>query len=339
MTAMTEFSVLDLVSVPEGGTASSALHNSATFARLAEELDFKRFWVAEHHGMPGIASAATAVVLAHIGAATSRIRIGSGGIMLPNHSPLIIAEQFGTLEALFPNRVDLGVGRAPGSDGRVAAAIRRDAMQAADHFPDDVVALQAYFAGSENSPVIAVPGAGANIEMWILGSSLFGAHLAAMLGMPYAFASHFAPQAMEEAIAIYRAEFRPSATLAKPHVMLAYSVYAADTDEEAQYLASSMEQTFVSLWTGKLGKVAPPVAGYRESLPMQAQAMLRSTLRVSAIGTKSRIVDELGQFLDKTQADEIIINGSFYDHEKRCQSLHITAEAIAELKATETVAA
>lgn len=328
---MTRLSFLDLVPVVEGGSLCSALANAANIAVHCEALGYHRYWVAEHHGMPGIGGAATSVVLAHIGHATSSIRIGSGGIMLPNHSPLQIAEQFGTLDALFPGRIDLGLGRAPGSDQRVAHAMRRTLHSDPNAFPRDVVELQAYFAGDPDLGFTATPGAGANVEMWILGSSTFGAQLAAALGLPYGFASHFAPGLMDQAIEIYRSHFRPSAHLAKPYVMVGFNIFAADTQEEAQFVASSMQQGFVALRTGQPGKVRPPVEGYYESLPPGARAMLDDVLSVSSIGTTETVADDLGALIRRTGADEIIVTSQIFDHEARKRSIAIAAEAFGTL--------
>jgi luciferase family oxidoreductase group 1 len=327
MLAMTRFSVLDLVPVNEGSTAGEALDRAAAFAIHAETLGFHRYWVAEHHGMPGIASAATAVVLAHIGRATSRIRIGAGGIMLPNHAPLLIAEQFGTLAALFPGRVDLGLGRAPGSDQRVAQAMRRTLSGGPDEFPRDVMELQAYFAGDARLGFRATPGAGEDVPLWILGSSLYGAQLAAALGLPYAFASHFAPGPLDEAIAIYRRDFQPSAQLEHPYVMAGYNVFAADTMDEARLIATSMQQAFVRLRTGQPGKLQPPLPGYYESLPPQAQAMLADVLSASTIGTPADVERDLAAFIRRTQVDEIIFGGQIHDLAARKRSLEIAMAA------------
>lgn len=322
-----KLSVLDLVSVVEGGTVRDALNNAAAAAKVAEDCGYERYWVAEHHGMEGIASAAVSVVLAHIGHATSTIRIGSGGIMLPNHSPLVIAEQFGTLDALFPGRIDLGLGRAPGADQRIVRALRKDTNRAAEDFPQDVVELRAQFAGDPRVPLQATPGKGANPQMWILGSSLFGAQLAAMLGLPYAFASHFAPRQLDEALDIYRERFEPSETLAKPYCAAAINVIAADTDEEAQLLASSMDQSFVALRTGNPGKLKPPVPGYRNSLPDSAVSMLESDRRVSAVGTVETVREGLNAFATRTGADEIIAAASIFDQPARLHSLRLTMQA------------
>lgn len=321
-------SVLDLVPVREGGSTAEALVESAMLAQAAEAAGYKRFWVAEHHGMEGLAGGATSVVLAHIGNATSTIRIGAGGIMLPNHNPYVIAEQFGTLDALFPGRIDLGLGRAPGADGRIAQALRKDLMRAAETFPNDVVELQARFAGTPPMPIVAGPALGAEVEMWILGSSLYGAQLAAHLGLPYAFASHFAPAQLDMALQVYREHFRPSETLDKPHVMTAMSVIAADSDEEAALLATSMEQSFVAFRTGGSGRLKPPVAGYRETMPPEAIAMMQNMREVSAIGGPNTVREAILRFLERTQADELIIAGSIWDPAARCRSLGLTMAAM-----------
>ncbi|MEI9853052.1 MAG: LLM class flavin-dependent oxidoreductase [Sphingomonas sp.] len=325
---MTSYSLLDLVPVVQGGTVSQALANAADLARHAEALGYRRYWVAEHHGMSGIASAATSVVIAHVGHATSTIRIGAGGIMLPNHAPLIIAEQFGTLDALFPGRIDLGLGRAPGSDSRVAQAIRRTLASDEGAFPRDVIELQSYFADDGRTGIRAVPGAGARPEIWILGSSLFGAHLAAALGLPYAFASHFAPGLLDEAIAEYRRNFRPSAVLEKPHLMLGYNVFAADSDEEAEFVASSQQQAFVALRTGQPGQMPPPLRGYLASLSPMHRAILDQVLSASAVGGPDKIAREIAAFLARTGADELMIGSAMFDHEARKRSLAITAEVM-----------
>jgi luciferase family oxidoreductase group 1 len=329
---MTSYSLLDLVPVVEGGTVAGALANAADLARHAESLGFSRYWVAEHHGMRGIASAATAVVIAHVAAATRSIRVGSGGIMLPNHAPLVIAEQFGTLDALFPGRIDLGLGRAPGSDQRVARAMRRTLETDANAFPQDVLELQSYFADDGQTGITATPGAGANVDLWILGSSTFGAQLAAALGLPYAFASHFAPDALDQAIAIYRRDFRPSAQLARPHVMAGFNVFAADTDEEAELLASSQQQAFVALRTGNPRQLPPPVPGYRAALPSPAAAILDHVLQCSAVGAPATIARGIAAFVERTGADELMLTSSIFDHEARKRSLTIAAAAMQELK-------
>ena len=282
--------------------------------------------MAEHHSMPGVASAATAVALAHIGAGTSRIRIGAGGIMLPNHSPLVIAEQFGTLESLYPGRVDLGLGRAPGTDQAAAYALRRNLSSDANQFPQDVVELMDYLQPGEPKRVRAIPGEGLDIPIWILGSSLFGAQLAAMLGLPYAFASHFAPQQLEEAIQVYRTSFKPSAQLEKPYVMLGFNVFAADTDEEAHHLATSMQQAFVNLRSGRPTPLPPPIRDYATSLPPQHRGMLDQVLSCSAIGSAASVSEAISAFVVRTGADELMITSQIYDHEARLRSFEIAAE-------------
>ena len=325
---MTKYSLLDLVPVVEGGTVAGALANAADLARHAESLGFNRYWCAEHHGMRGIASAATAVVIGHVAAETQAIRVGAGGIMLPNHSPLVIAEQFGTLDALYPGRIDLGLGRAPGSDQRVARALRRTLETDANAFPQDVLELQSYFADDGQTGIVATPGAGADIEMWILGSSTFGAQLAAMLGLPYAFASHFAPDALDAALAIYRRDFRPSARLARPYVMAGFNVFAADTDAEAELLASSQQQSFVALRTGNPRQLPPPVADYRATLGAQGSAILDHVLQCSAVGSPATVARGIAAFVERTGVDELMIGSAIYDHDARKRSLTLTAEAM-----------
>ncbi len=332
---MARYSLLDLVPVVEGGTVAQSLANAADLAQHAETLGYQRYWVAEHHGMRGIASAATAVVIAHVAAATSRIRVGAGGIMLPNHAPLVIAEQFGTLDALFPGRIDLGLGRAPGSDQRVARAMRRTLDSDPNAFPQDVMELQSYFADANGlgggTGIAATPGAGANVPLWILGSSTFGAQLAAALGLPYAFASHFAPDALDSALAIYRRDFRPSAQLAKPHAMAGFNVFAADTDEEAELLASSQQQSFVALRTGNPRQLPPPVAGYRASLGAQGSAILDHVLQCSAVGSPDTVARQTAAFIERTGVDEVMVASAIYDHDARKRSLAITAEVMSGL--------
>jgi luciferase family oxidoreductase group 1 len=324
-----DLSVLDLIPVREGGTVSEALSEAALLAQCAEAAGYKRFWVAEHHAMEGIAGGATSVVLAHIGNATSTIRIGAGGIMLPNHNPFVIAEQFGTLEALFPGRIDLGLGRAPGADMRIAQALRKDLARVSEYFPQDVIELRALFTGEPNVGIRATPGFGARIDMWILGSSLFGAQLAAALGLPFAFASHFAPDLLDQALEVYRRGFRPSAELENPHAMAAMNVLCADSDEEAELLMSSMDQSFVALRTGNPGKLRPPVPGYRASLPPSSLAMLEHMRSVSAVGTPTTVADGIASFIERTGADEIIVSGSTYDPAARRRSLELTMKAMA----------
>ena len=322
---MTTLSVLDLAPINEGSDAATSFRNSLDLARHVEALGFYRYWLAEHHGMPGIASAATSVLIGHIAGGTSTIRVGAGGIMLPNHSPLVIAEQFGTLESLYPGRIDLGLGRAPGSDQVTARALRRNLDTDPDAFPRDVVELMEYFSEDSQLPVTAVPGKGLSPEFWILGSSLFGAQLAAYLGLPYSFASHFAPQMMMQAIEIYRSTFRPSARLDKPYVMLGYNVFAADTDAEAQYLASSWQQSFVSLRSGRPIRLPPPVEGYTETLPPAARAMLDTVLSCAAVGSPDTVKHTMREFIARTQADELIITCNTFDHQARLRSYELVA--------------
>jgi luciferase family oxidoreductase group 1 len=324
---MIPFSVLDLSPIARGSNASQSLRNTLDLARHAETLGYQRYWLAEHHSMPGIASAATSVVIGHVAAGTSRIRVGAGGIMLPNHSPLVIAEQFGTLEALFPGRIDLGLGRAPGSDQMAARALRRNLATDPEQFPHDVVELLRYLGPSDpGQHVIAVPGIGSNVPLWILGSSLFGAQVAAALGLPFAFASHFAPAMMMEALDIYRARFRPSAQLDKPYVMLGLNVFAADTDEEALLLASSLQQAFVSLRTGRPGQLPPPVDGYADQLPPAARAMLDDVLSCSAIGAPATVRKSIAAFIARTQPQELMITSQIFAHSARLHSYKITAQ-------------
>ncbi len=322
---MIPFSILDLAPINEGSDAAESFRNTLDLAQHAERWGYQRIWLAEHHGMPGIASAATAVLIGHVAAGTSTIRVGAGGIMLPNHSPLVIAEQFGTLESLHPGRIDLGLGRAPGSDQLTARALRRNLDTNPNQFPNDVVELMDYFAGSTQQAVRAVPGAGLNIPIWILGSSLFGAQVAASLGLPYAFASHFAPEQMLQAIALYRATFKPSAQLMRPYVMLGYNVFAADTDAEAQYLASSMQQAFVSLRSGRPGRLQPPKEGYLDSIAPHERDVLNEVLSCAAIGSPDTVQRNVNAFIKDTGADELIITSMIFDHAARLRSYELTA--------------
>ena len=324
---MIPLSVLDLSPVPEGSTTGQALRNSMDLARHVETLGFRRYWMAEHHNMPGIASAATAVALAHVAEATSTIRIGAGGIMLPNHAPLLIAEQFGTLAALHPGRIDLGLGRAPGSDQIAARAMRRNLSADIDQFPQDVVELMHYFLPTEPGQHLqAVPGAGEDVEVWILGSSTYGAQLAAHLGLPYAFASHFAPGQMHDATAIYRDRFRPSDRFAKPHVMLGVNIFAADTDAEARRLYSSLQQAFVNLRRGRPGKLPPPVDDFEANLDRYARAMLADSLSCSIVGGPQTIRSGLDAFIAATGADELMVTAQIFDHTARKRSFEILAQ-------------
>jgi len=322
---MIPFSVLDLSPIAQGSDAAQSFRNTLDLARHAERWGFRRYWLAEHHGMPGIASAATAVLIAHVAGGTSTIRVGAGGIMLPNHSPLVIAEQFGTLESLYPGRIDLGLGRAPGSDPVTARALRRNLASDADEFPRDVVELMDYFSANSKAAVHAVPGQGLNLPIWILGSSLFGAQLAATLGLPYAFASHFAPQQMMQAVALYRANFRPSAQLAKPYVMLGFNVFAADSDEQAALLATSMQQAFVNLRSGRPARLPPPLADYPKQIGPSERALLDSVLSCAAIGSPDTVRASLQAFVQRTGADELMITSQIFDHAARLRSYEITA--------------
>lgn len=323
--SMTPLSILDLSPIAEGSDAAQSFRNTLSLARHGEALGYQRFWLAEHHGMPGIASAATAVLLAHIGAGTSRIRLGAGGIMLPNHAPLVIAEQFGTLASLYPGRIELGLGRAPGSDQVTARALRRNLAADADEFPQDVMELRDYFSSNSRSPVTAVPGAGLNVPMWILGSSLFGAQLAAALGLPFAFASHFAPAQMMQAVEIYRARFEPSAQLARPYVMLGFNVFAADTDDQAQLLASSMQQAFVNLRSGRPSKLQPPMESYLDKIGPPEHALLDQMLSCVAVGAPDTVRKQIEAFITRTGADELMITSQIFDHTARLRSYEITA--------------
>lgn len=324
---MIPLSVLDLAPIIEGGDAGQSFRNSAKLAQAAEALGYRRYWMAEHHSMPGIASAATAVALAYVGSQTSAIRIGAGGIMLPNHAPLTIAEQFGTLESLYPGRVDLGLGRAPGTDQAAAQALRRNLASDENQFPRDVVELMDYFAGGERR-VRAVPGEGLDIPIWILGSSLFGAQLAAALGLPYAFASHFAPGQMMQAIDLYRRNFQPSGQLDRPYVMLGFNCIAADSDEEAELLATSVQQAFVALRTGRPIKLPPPRAGFAEDLPMEAKAILDQVLSCSAIGSPPTVRGAVEAFAEHTGADELMVTSQIYDFGARIRSYELLMKAV-----------
>lgn len=332
MPAMIPLSVLDLSPIPDGSDAGQALRNSRDLARHADALGYRRFWMAEHHNMPGIASAATAVALAHVAEGTSRIRIGAGGIMLPNHAPLIIAEQFGTLAALYPGRIDLGLGRAPGTDQVAARALRRNLAGDADSFPQDVLELMEYFRPARPDQALrAVPGEGQEVEVWILGSSTFGAQLAAYLGLPYAFASHFAPQMMLEAIRVYRETFRPSERLAKPHVMIGVNVFAAPTEEEARFLFTSLQQAFVNLRTGRPGKLPAPMEGYEALLDPRARMILDNALSCSVVGAPETVRRGIADLVARTGADELMVTAQIHDPAARLRSFALLAEAHAAL--------
>lgn len=325
---MIPISILDLSPICEGSDAAQSFKNSLALAQTGERLGFQRYWLAEHHGMPGIASAATAVLLAYIGAGTSTIRIGSGGVMLPNHSPLVIAEQFGTLEALYPGRIDLGLGRAPGTDQRTAMALRRDSIASAERFPQDVMELiDLLSAEPQQRNIRAVPGRGSQVPVWILGSSTFGAQLAAHLGLPYAFASHFAPQELMSAVRIYRETFQPSKQLSKPYVTLGFNVFAADAEQDARIIASSWQQAFVNLRSGRPGKLPPPVPDYLEHTGSNERALLDSVLSCAAVGTESMVREQIERFIERTGADELMIASSVFNPGARLKSYEILAAA------------
>lgn len=329
---MTTLSVLDLSPVTEGSTAGQSLRNTLDLARHAEKLGFHRYWLAEHHNMAGIASAATSVVIAHVAAGTSTIRVGAGGIMLPNHAPLVIAEQFGTLAALHPGRIDLGIGRAPGTDMLTARALRRNLEAGVDNFPQDVVELMGYFEpATPEQRIRAVPGEGEQVEVWVLGSSLYGAQLAAMLGLPYAFASHFAPAELDHALEIYRSRFQPSERLAKPYVMAGINVVAADSDVEAKLLFTSVQQAFVNLRSGRPGKLPAPVEGYERELDPVARQMLSQTLACAVVGSPETVQRGVEAFIARTGADELMVTAQVYDHTARKRSYEILAEVGAGL--------
>ena len=328
---MVAISVLDLVPVVEGEGPRQALLKSIDLVRHAETLGYKRYWVAEHHNMVGIASAATSVVIGQLAAATSTMRIGAGGIMLPNHAPLVIAEQFGTLEALFPGRIDLGLGRAPGTDQMTLRALRRSPMSA-DSFPQDVLELQALFApAGPNQAIRAVPGEGLNVPLWILGSSLFGAQLAAELGLPYSFASHFAPDALMQALAVYRERFKPSEQLAAPYAMPGINVVAAETDAEARHLATSLQQRFVGMVRGARGKLQPPVDDIEQYWSPAEKAHVSQMLRYAFIGSPETLKRTLGAFIRETGADEIMVTAQIFAHAARKRSFEILADVHQDL--------
>ena len=327
---MTAYSVLDLSPIPQGSDAAQSFRNTLDLARHAEAWGYNRYWLAEHHGMPGVASAATAVLIGYVAGGTKTIRVGAGGIMLPNHAPLVIAEQFGTLESLYPGRIDLGLGRAPGSDQRTARALRRSLESDPDAFPQDVMELADYFSASPKQSVRAVPGTGLEVPLWILGSSLFGAQLAAAFGLPFAFASHFAPAQMMEAVALYREQFAPSRRLQKPYVMLGFNVFAADTQAEAAYRASSMQQAFINLRSGRPAPLPLPVEGFTERIGPQEKALLAHSLSCSAIGTPEVVAASLHSFIDRTGADELMLTAQIHDHAARLRSYEITADVLSE---------
>ena len=325
---MITLSVLDLSPIVEGGNAAQSFRNSLDLARHAERLGYRRFWLAEHHNIPSVASAATSVLIAHVAGGTATIRVGAGGIMLPNHSPLVIAEQFGTLASLFPGRIDLGLGRAPGSDQITARALRRSPA-AGDTFPQDVLELMGYFQPAEPGQAVrAVPGAGLDVPIWILGSSLFGAQLAAALGLPFAFASHFAPTMLEQALEIYRAQFQPSPQLAEPYVMLGVNVFAAESEAEARRLFTSLQQAFINLRRGRPGPLRPPDEGVEATLAPFERTMLAEMLSYSVVGTRDQVRVGLGGIVARTGANELMVASQIYDHAARVRSYEIAAQAM-----------
>lgn len=326
---MIPLSVLDLAPVPAGEDAAHALRNSLDLAQHAERWGFKRYWIAEHHNMPGIASAATAVVIGYVAAGTSTIRVGAGGVMLPNHAPLVVAEQFGTLESLYPGRIDLGLGRAPGTDQLTVRALRRDAA-GAETFPSDVVELLYYFgADTGQQAVRAIPGAGLNVPVWLLGSSLFSAELAAALGLPFAFASHFAPQYLHQALQAYRTRFRPSEFLERPYVMVCLNVVAAETDAEAAFLFTSVQQAFVNLRRGRAGQLPPPVHDFGASVSVQERRGLEAALGEAVVGARETVQAGIERFMAQTAADELMITAQIFDHAARLRSYEIVAKLAA----------
>ena len=334
---MSKFSILDLAPVTQGSTPSNALRNSLDLAQHAERWGYERYWVAEHHNMKGIASAATSVVIGYIAGGTNSIRVGAGGIMLPNHSPLVIAEQFGTLASLYPGRIDLGLGRAPGTDQETSRALRRTLTGSSDDFPRDVVELQHYFKEPQpGQRVTAVPGAGTNVPLWILGSSLFGAQLAAMLGLPFAFASHFAPADMVPAMEIYRQRFEPSEQLQEPHIMLGYNICAAATDEEAHFLRSSALQSFLKLRRGSPILLPPPIENFDESMSDQDRAMLSALASCSAVGSFETVKEGMAKFIESTGANELMLVCSIFDHKKRLHSFELAAQAGQQIQAVQS---
>lgn len=325
---MVPLSVLDLSPIVQGGSVAQALHRSRDLAQHAERLGYRRYWLAEHHNMPGIASAATAVVIGHVAAGTKTIRVGSGGVMLPNHPPLVIAEQFGTLEALFPGRIDLGLGRAPGTDQLTARALRRGQANGADSFPQDVLELQAYFRAVEaDQTVQAVPGAGLNVPIWLLGSSLFSAQLAAVLGLPFAFASHFAPDHLADALEIYRREYRPSDAHPQPHALACIAVFAAETDAEARRLFTSLQQSFVHLRRGRPAPLPPPVDRMDGLWSGPEKAMVDHSFREAVVGAPDTVRRGVEAFVERTGVDELMITAAIFDHDARVRSFELVAQA------------
>ncbi|WP_338865422.1 LLM class flavin-dependent oxidoreductase [Myxococcus stipitatus] len=331
---MIPFSVLDLSPIRQGSHAGEALRSTLDLARHVERWGYQRFWLAEHHNMTGIASAATAVVIGHVAQGTSRIRVGAGGIMLPNHSPLVIAEQFGTLESLHPGRIDLGLGRAPGTDGRTALALRRSHADTSDTFPQDVAELQAYFQEPTSQQAVrAVPGMGLKVPLWLLGSSLFSAQLAAAMGLPFAFASHFAPQQMMRALHLYRTQFRPSEVLQKPYAMLGVNVFTADTEAQAQRLFTSLLQAFINLRRGRPGQLPPPVDSMDGLITEYELAEVESMLACSFVGAPEQVREGLRAFIAETQPDELMVTSQIFDHAARLRSYELLSQVHSQLGA------
>ena len=329
---MTTLSILDLVRVTEDTDARGALDNARDIAVHAEAWGYRRIWVAEHHNMPGIASAATSIVIAHVAGGTTKIRVGSGGIMLPNHSPLVVAEQFGTLASLYPGRIDLGLGRAPGTDMLTARALRRTMEDSAEQFPQDVIELQNYFAEAQAGQSIrAVPGAGLDVPIWLLGSSLFSAQLAGMLGLPFAFASHFAPDLMRQALDIYRERFEPSQQLDRPYAMLGANVLAADTEEQARYQFTSQQQSFINLRRGSPGQVPPPIDDIETYWSPAEKAMVERSLAVAFVGSPDSIAAKIVPFIDSLKPDELMITAHIFDQAARLRSIELIAQVRAKL--------
>ena len=325
---MIPFSVLDLSPILLGGTATDALRNSRDLAGHAERLGYLRYWLAEHHNMPGVASAATAVAIGYVAGGTSKIRVGAGGVMLPNHSPLVIAEQFGTLESLYPGRIDLAVGRAPGTDPNTAHALRRDMVNGAETFPQDVVELLSYFQPPQPGQMIrAIPGAGLKVPIWILGSSLYGAQLAAILGLPFAFASHFAPDYLMQALEMYRAKFRPSEFLKQPYAMCGIGVFAADSVAQARRIFTSMQMQFVNLRRGQPSPLNPPIDGMDEYWTDAEKVLVERATKYAVVGTPQVVRERLNEFISRTQADELMVTAQIYDHAARRRSYELVAEA------------
>ena len=324
----TPLSMLDLVAVRQGQSAAQAIALAVRTAQHVEALGFTRYWLAEHHNMPGLACSATAVLVGHIAAATQRIRVGSGGVMLPNHAPLTVAEAFGTLAELYPGRIDLGLGRAPGTDPHTMRALRRDRVETEDDFPRDVAELQRLLGPAQpGQRVVAYPGAGTHVPIWLLGSSLFSAQLAAHMGLPFAFASHFAPRYLHQALDLYRSTFRPSASLARPHAIVAVPVVAAPTDAEAEFLASSVQQRILGIVTGRRGQLAPPVEGFMDRLQPPERAAVNDFLGCAVVGSPDTVRAGLQRLQQQTEADEFIVVSDVFDPDLRLRSLSLLAQA------------